>query len=151
MRKVQYGDQKQLEKVLKQIDFNDSVKYGDFIITKIKGGFITDKKFRIEFQFSDRRIFIINALDFESALLYEIERIVINKKEGWLKHYGHGKNPLNEFNWKFDPYIKTILEYLPEEKVYYFIGNHKDFAGAFRYFIWNEKLAKEIEKKLKGG
>jgi len=149
MKEVQFGNKKQLEKVLEQIDFNDSVKYGDFIITKVKGNYITDKKFRIEFQLPNRRFFIVNALDFEFMPYFEIEKITVNKKEGWLKHYGHGKHPLDEFNWEFDPHIKTIFEYLPEEKVYYFLGNHKDFAGAFRYFIWNEKLAKEIRKKLK--
>ena len=67
------------------------------------------------------------------------------QRKGYFYDYGKGK-PLKEF----DDSLRDF-SYLSEKSnngVFIFCGNHEEYSGAFRYYIWDKKLVSEIRKKL---
>jgi len=83
--------------------------------------------------------------DFELPDL--IERI--DNSKGFYCNYGKG-HPLAEFS---DPLRlfeggRPFTEVEKRDNVWVFCGNHKEYSGAFRYLIWDRKLAHEVIKRL---
>jgi len=69
---------------------------------------------------------------------YRISKFV--KGEGWLRMWGRGCNPLEEFNDEF-----VMVDIKNKGEYWVFSGKNKEY---FRYIIWDEKLAKEIGERI---
>ena len=135
-------------KVLGSFDFGEDIRVKKVIINTPYG----DKKM-IEFYVlvNGEEIFLRRDEDWGVSIhtLYDLYR-GLYKDKGYIKVYANEdkKNPLDEFDGS-----TIICNYgSPLEKikegVWKFGGNHEEYSGAFYYIIWNEKLAKEIEKRL---
>ena len=65
--------------------------------------------------------------------------------KGYFYDYGKGE-PLKELEDSLRDI--TYLSEKSDNRVFTFCGNHEEYSGAFRYYIWDRKLVSEIRKKL---
>ncbi len=69
---------------------------------------------------------------------------------GYLRDYGHNNSPLKELDFVEGGGLEdfTSIERHGRPQLWIFHGNHRQYSAAFRYLIWDAKLAAEIKKRL---
>ena len=144
--------EKKLQKVLEGLKHGKSVTVvhqgRKFKVTKIEEPYnwYCKVKWRIDFLLKNRPVFVINALSYWFEVPYTFSEIQVGR--GWLKIYGEGRNPINECELgKLDRNLTILDKY--ENGSYTFAGNHKEFAGAFRYIVWSKNIIKKLKEILK--
>ena len=106
----------------------------------------TEMMYKLMIKVKGKLVFVIRrtAWDFYLKELKDKGKSHIQGK-GYFYDYGKGE-PLKEFDDSLRDF--TYLSEKGDNGVFTFCGNHEEYSGAFRYYIWDRKLVSEIRKKL---
>jgi len=116
--------------------------------------------YQLEVKIRGRWIFVVREhiiLDTDDGRLHALSRLkdkarIFDPKLGFYKIYGHQNHPLEEFDFREGGgFMEDFTELVPsiEKKwLWTFHGNHRHRSAAFKYLIWDRKLAGEIRRRL---
>jgi len=99
---------------------------------------------RLILKINDEEVFVrrYDELDVKYDLPDHIRRI--DPSKGYFCLYGKG-HPLDEFS---DPLEEFTHISKHTNNVYSFVGNHKEYSGAFYYLVWDKELINKIKASL---
>lgn len=135
------------ETYLKTLEETDAYRV-DSVDVESFGG--KTRMFKLTLKVDGKEIFVQRChYDFE---LPDLIRRIDNSR-GFYCNYGKGY-PLDEFADRLRLFVETPRGRKPFTiiddygGVFVFVGNHEEYSGAFRYLIWDKRLAGKVRRKL---